>query len=263
MVTKIETDFQNSTLDRALNILEYVASCKGGTTLVDVVKVLDIPKNSVIRIVESLKSKNYIQMDPGTEKLTIGIMAIHIGVSGLTNKEIVDVATHYLRDLAEQSGETSFLGVCNEGQIVYLYKASGTQSIRTSSELGSRRPMHCTALGKAILSNFPIEKVDLILESGMPPFTQNTITDRQRFHEELGKVRSQGYACDDEEIEVGLTCLAVPVFNYTGQVIGAISLAGPTARITGNKESFILHLKEAGKQISARLGFVPSMSKYF
>lgn len=250
----------NTSVDRALQLLEVIAKKKGGITLAELAKELQLPKSTAHRLLETLKIREFVEFEPGAEKYTIGIKAVEVGVSGLSNLGIVDVAVHYLWDLAQSTGETSFLAVYNEGEIVYLYKAEGTQSIRTTAQLGSRKPVHCTALGKAILASFSLEEVDRILEiKGMEKFTERTITERHEFHEELSRIRVQGYAIDDEEVELGLTCYAVPVFNYTGRVVGAISMAGPTIRMVENRESFTQKLMESVLQISRRLGYVPNM----
>lgn len=256
-------DFENqgnSTLDRALTILEYISIKRGGVNLNHLVKDLEIPKSTALRLLESLRVRGYVELEQVSEKYSIGLKALEIGVLGLASLEIVDVASPYLRDISNQTGETAFLAVYNEGEIVYLYKVEGKQSIRTTAELGSRRPVHCTALGKSILSGFSMEKVDLILhEKGMFKFTEKTITDSVEYHEELSRVRENGYAVDDEEVEVGLICFSVPIFSYTGQVVAAISMAGPKARVQENREQIIESLKEAGYQISKRLGYVASM----
>lgn len=254
-----ETSY-STTVDKALAILEYLSVNKGGVLLADLVKGLGIPKTTVFRLLETLKFRGYVETAPQTEMYTLGLKAIDLGISALTNMEIVDAASPYLRDLAQTTGETSFLGVYNEGEIVYLHKSEGTQSIRISSQLGSRRPVHCTGLGKAILSGFPIETVDKILhEKGMPKYTEHSITSPYRYHKELSKVRAEGYAKDAEELELGLSCFAAPIFNYTGGVVGAICISGPTDRIELNQADLIHKLKEACSQISRRLGFVPSM----
>ncbi|HJV45591.1 MAG TPA: IclR family transcriptional regulator [Bacillota bacterium] len=256
-----ENDTQvNSAIDRALLILELISKQGHGLTLADLSKVLDIPKSTIHRILETLKQRGFIELSPGTDKYVVGLKALEIGFTGLRNVEIVDVAIHYLRDLSESTGETAFLAIYNEGEIVYLYKVEGTQSIRTTAQLGSRRPVHATGLGKAILSEFSLHEVDMILEAkGLEKYTDHTITDLHSFHEELSRIRVQGYAVDKEEIEIGLTCYAVPVLGYTGKVMGGISLAGPTQRVVEKQEEFTKRLKEAASQISRRLGFVPSM----
>ncbi|MTI79673.1 MAG: IclR family transcriptional regulator [Firmicutes bacterium] len=251
---------RNSAVDRALLLLEMVANNKGGTTLTEMAKELNMPKSTAHRLLETLKARGFVEYQENSERYIIGLKSVEVGVSGLRNLGIVDVAVYYLCDLAESTGETSFLAVYNEGEMVYLYKVEGTQSIRTTAQLGSRKPVHATSLGKAVLSQLSLEEVDRILEEkGMERFTEHTITDRQEYHEELSKVRVQGYAEDREENEVGLTCFSVPVFNYTGQVVGAISIAGPTLRMVENRDGFTRNLMETALHISRRLGYVPSM----
>lgn len=186
---------------------------------------------------------------------------LEIGVLGLHKMQIVEVASRHLRELSEITGETSFLATYNSGETVYLYKIEGSRSISIRAELGMRRPVHCTAVGKAILSTYSREEVDRIIqEKGMTQYTPNTIVDLEQFHEELRNIRIAGYAMDREEIEVGLTCYAVPIYNYTGRSVGTISLGGPASRMIENKNELTRELMEAGLRISQRLGFVPSIS---
>ncbi|MGG1291945.1 IclR family transcriptional regulator [Bacillus smithii] len=254
----------NSTVVKALMILEKIASSQSGISLAGLVKELDLPKSTIHRLIETLKSYKYIDLDPNTEKYFIGLKMVEIGVSGLHNIEVVDVASPYLTDLAEKTGETAFLAGYYEGEIVYLNKKEGTQSIRTTAKLGMRRPVHCTAVGKAILSTFTLEEVEkILLEKGMKKYTKNTIVDIQKFHQELSAIRREGFAIDKEEIEIGLICYAVPIFNYTGRVTGSIGLGGPTLRMLKNQKECVARLKESALQISRRLGFVPNLrSRY-
>ncbi|UOF90666.1 IclR family transcriptional regulator [Fodinisporobacter ferrooxydans] len=254
---------RNTAIDKTLSILEMVASTEEGIALAELAKRLDMPKSTVHRLMETLKSRDYVEYDPANEKYIVGLRAVEIGVSGLMNLESVDVAKPYLSDLALSTGETSFFAVYNNGEIVYLYKTEGTRSIRTTAQLGMRKPVHCTGLGKAILSSFSVEEVDKILNvKGMSKFTERTITSRREFHEELSRVRLNGYAVDREETEIGLTCFAVPIYNYTGRAIGGISIAGPNVRMFENQKAFVQKLKDAALHISRRLGFVPSMRVY-
>jgi IclR family KDG regulon transcriptional repressor len=250
----------NSSVDRALSLLELIVSKKGGISLAEIVKELSVPKTTAYRILETLRLRGFIEWEGAVERYSIGLKMLELGVTGLTSKEIVDVSSPYLHDISATTGETSFLGVYNEGEVVYLYKVEGTGSIRTSAHLGSRRPMYCTGLGKAILSAFTMDEVDRILhEKGMERKTENTIADRHLLHEELGRIRLQGWAFDNEENELGVTCFAVPIFNYTGRVVGAISCAGPAKQVRANRDIIIRKIKEYGEQISKRLGYVPSM----
>lgn len=256
-----ESDQQgHSTVERTLSILELVVGRKDGISLAELAKELAFPKSTIHRLIDILTSREYVELNMQTQKYSAGLKSIEIGVSALRSMEIVDVSSAYMRDLARQSGETSFLAVLNEGEIVYLHKAEGSQSIRTTAQLGMRRPVHCTAVGKALLSALSTEEVERILaDKGMAAYTANTITDAQSMLAELRQIRIDGCAVDREEIEIGLTCFAAPVFQFMGQIAGAISLAGPTIRVKEKQDEYMRLVNEAARQISRRMGYVPAM----
>jgi IclR family transcriptional regulator, KDG regulon repressor len=246
----------NSNIDKTLNVLEAISQNAKGLSLADIVKTVGLPKTTTFRILEVLAAREYVTWNADTERYTIGIKALEIGISGLIGLDIVDVAIPYLQDLSAAVGETSFLAVYNDGDVVYLYKAEGRGSIQTTAHLGSRRPAYCTALGKVILAHQAIEETDRVLEKKRIKFTEKTVTDRIRLYEEFAAIRRDGYAVDDEGIEVGLYCLAVPIYNYTGAVIAAISVSGPIRRFAENQEKIVGELKSVGATISKRLGYV-------
>ncbi|MRY42718.1 IclR family transcriptional regulator, partial [Parabacteroides distasonis] len=227
-----------------------------GISLSEISKGIQVPKSTTHKILETLKKHKFIELNKETEKYVLGVKAIEIGLRGLKNIDIVEISINYLKKLSAFTGETSFLGTYNEGQIVYLYKSEATNSIQTTAELGSRRPAYCTALGKSILAYLPIEYVDSIFKNQLKAFTDKTITERSKLYDELANIRANKYAIDDEEIEIGLTCFATPIFNYTGNVIGAISFAGPTYRVLENKSKNITELIKMGEHISKRLGYI-------
>lgn len=252
----------SSAVERALTILEFISSRTGPVGVNEIANELSLAKSTTHRLLDMLKSRGFVVQLDTLEKYDIGLKAIEVGMSGLKNWNLVDVASPYIQQLAEDLGETSFLAVHDEGEIVYVYKVEGKQSVITNSQLGTRKPMHCTALGKAMMSSLHLEEVDNILnEKGMKKYTDKTIVDRQIFFEELSKVRERGYAMDDEEVEIGLTCFAAPIFNYTGKAIAGLSVAGPTARMVTNKNKITKQLLEASEFVSRRLGYVPAMRK--
>ena len=249
----------NSSIDKTLSLLEAISQNARGLSLADIVKSVGIPKTTAFRILEILTAREYVTWNPDNEKYYIGIKALEIGISGLVGQDIVDVSIPYLQELSLADGGTSFLPVYNNGDVVYLYKAEGTSPIQTPARLGSRRPAYCTALGKVILANLPIEETDRIFEKKLAKFTEKTVVDRIRLYEEFADIRTDGYSVDDEGIEYGLYCLAVPVYNYTGGVIAAISVSGPIKRISESREKVIEELKSVGATISRRLGYVKAM----
>jgi IclR family KDG regulon transcriptional repressor len=252
----------NSAIERALSILELLSNKQEPIGVGDIAIELGLAKSTTHRILETLKVKNFVEQVSTTEKYQIGLKAIEVGMSSLWNWNLVDIAAPYIKQLASDLGETCFLAVYDNGEIVYVYKAEGKQAVSTNAQLGTRKPIHCTGLGKAIVSNFQIEEVDRILtEKGMPKFTEKTIINRQQYLEELSEIRQNGFSMDDEEVEEGLTCYAVPIFNYTGNSIAGISVAGPTDRIKSKKEEVVDLLKRVNSIVSKRLGFVPAMRK--
>lgn len=249
----------NSSVDKTLNVLEAVAQNAKGLSLAEIVKLVAIPKTTAFRILEILAGREYVTWNKENERYYIGIKALEIGLSGLIGQDIVDVSIPYLQELSMSVGETSFLAVYNNGDVVYLYKAEGTGSIQTTAQLGSRRPAYCTALGKVILANLSIEEADRVFEKKLNRLTEKTIVDRVKLYEEFANIRAKGFAVDDEGVEYGLYCLAVPIYNYTGKVVAAISVSGPIKRLHENLERVTEELMQVGATISRRLGFVAAM----
>jgi len=253
-----------STLERALLLLEHISQADGKIGIRVLAETVNLPKSTTHRILDTLLQAGFVEQDPETEKYSIGLKAIEIGMSGLKNADLVEVAIPHLRDLVAIIKQTSFLAVYNEGEIVYIYKVEGTSAVITNAYLGTRSPVHCTGLGKAILAFFSLEDVDTIItEKGLTKYTNSTITDRQLLLENLSEIRQRGVAFNYEEIDEGLSSIAAPIFNYTGHVIASISIAGPTNRIVENREEIETLVKEKSIQVSKRLGYVPSMRSAF
>jgi DNA-binding IclR family transcriptional regulator len=253
----------HSGTDKTLSILEFISMNPRGVSLAEIVKSVGMPKTTVFRIMGVLLAREYVNLDEDSGKYSIGLKTLEIGLSGLIGQNIVEISIPYMRTLSSSIGETTFLAVYNNGDVVYLYKVEGTQSVVTHCTLGSRRPAYCTALGKAILANLPIEESERIFEKTLEKLTDKTIVDRIRLNEEFAGIRQDGYAVDDEGIEYGLYCVAVPIHDYTGRVAGAISISGPIARMIANRKKIIDELQSNGGTISRRLGYVKAVMGRF
>ncbi|MDR2112520.1 MAG: IclR family transcriptional regulator [Candidatus Accumulibacter sp.] len=253
----------NSGIDKTLSILEFISRNSKGVSLADIVKSVGIPKTTAFRILGILLAREYVSWDGDSEKYSIGLKTLEIGLSGLVGQNIVEISIPYMQELSSALGETSFLGAYNNGDVVYLYKVEGTQSMVTRCTLGSRRPAYCTGLGKAILANLPIEESERIFEKPLEKLTDKTIVERIRLLEEFAWIRRNGYATDDEGIEYGLYCVAVPVHDYTGRVVAAISVSGPVERMNGNREKIVAELRSIGGLVSRRLGYIAAMKGRF
>ncbi|WP_392560601.1 IclR family transcriptional regulator [Orbus mooreae] len=250
----------SSNIDKALTILETISNYADGISLAELAKITHIPKTTTFRILESLKAREYVLYDISNESYSLDIKSLELGIKGLMNVNLVEVSIPYLKTLSSKTNETCFLGVYNQGHVIYLYKSEGTMSIQTNARLGSRMPAYCTGIGKALLAYQPLEEIDRVLNQKLERITEKTVTDRVQLYNILADVRLNGYSFDNEENEEGLTCVAKPIFNYTNSIIGAISVAGPTHRMCHKIDSIILELQNVCNTVSRRLGYIGILS---
>ena len=169
-----------------------------------------------------------------------------------------------MRHLMEDGGETVNLAVEDEGEAVYLSQVECRQMMRAFARPGTRVPLHCSAVGKAMLSAASNKRLSKILhQRGMPRLTVKTVTSPSALRADLERVRATGYAVDDEEHAVGLRCIAAPIFDETGDVVAAVSASGPMARISDERmaqlgagsRSIASHFPRHGRQSGPRLKF--------
>jgi DNA-binding IclR family transcriptional regulator len=251
-------------LDRVFRILDILAESDSGVGLADLAKQLGMHKSTTHRLVMVLESSRYIERNASTGRYRLGSRLIELGLSAVSQLDVYEIARPYLRALAGEVGETAHLAVLRDGEVVSLVKAESKQTLRTPITVGARTPAYCTSLGKAILAFSPPDRLAEFLKNRkLKAYTPNTITSLSRFKAELQTIRERGYAVDNEEREIGLRCIGAPVWNSSGEVIAAISIAGPAFRIT---EERIPQLSRAvmntADRISSSLGYrKPKISK--
>jgi IclR family transcriptional regulator, KDG regulon repressor len=253
----MERDNMVKSVGRALDIITLVSSKKSGLGVTEIAKQIDINKSSVYRILSTLVQYGYVEQDVETGRYKLGYKFLDISSKLLESIDIRTEARPYLLDLESETNEVIHLAVWDQGEVVYIEKLEGNETLRMHSKVGKRAPMHCTSVGKAILAYLPINVVqDIIERKGLPMHTTTTITEKETFLKELIKIRHNGYALDLEENEYGITCVAVPIFDHLGKVIASISISGPTMRMTEERlEQLKVKMMEAGRNISGRLGY--------
>jgi IclR family transcriptional regulator, KDG regulon repressor len=250
-----------SNVDRALAILQYLAHHPGEHGVRAIGATLDLSPSTVFRLLESLTRAGFVRQNDATSRYSIGLQAVQLGIAALGTFDLTSITPAYLQALVAETGESAFLAVPDDGEMVYLLKHEGHHAIRTTAVLGTRRPIHCTALGKAFLSTLPPAEVAALLErKGMPRFTTHTITDLAGMWEELAQIRLVGYAVDREEIEEGLMCLGAPIRDYKGQTVASVSMAGPAGRIVPHEERYGRRIVATAREISLALGYVPRLA---
>jgi DNA-binding IclR family transcriptional regulator len=249
--------YQVQVLDRAFRILDILAEGDAPLSLSAISERLDLHKSTAHRLVMVLENKGCVERCASTGKYHLGSKLIELGLGAASQLDVYAIAQPHLRALAGEVGETAHLGVLREGEVVSLVSAESTQNLRTPVTVGGRTPAHCTSLGKAMLAFGPPEQVEEFLKGRMlKPYTPKTIITSSRFRENLRLVRERGYAVDDEEREQGLRCIGAPVWNSAREVIAAISIAGPTFRLSEDRvPALAADVVRCANRISAALGY--------
>lgn len=166
----------------------------------------------------------------------ISLRFVDIGEYAKSQVDIYEVAKEEVERLAAETGEVAQFMVEEHGRGVYLHKVRGENAVQTASYTGERKDLHCTALGKAILSQLSTERINEIIQRhGLPQRTENTVSNREVLFNNIDQIRKRGVAFDDEEILEGLRCIAAPIEHPTGDIYGAISISGPTSRFKGDR----------------------------
>jgi len=169
----------------------------------------------------------------------------------LTRLPLREAAKPYLRQLMERTGECAHLAVPAQGKALYIDQVASPATLRVNAEVGTMNPLHCTALGKALLAFG-----DADIPGTLERFTPKTIKSKRALQEHLKEIRSSGYAVDDEEFDPGVRCVAVPIFDFRGKAIGAIGISGPSTRITPDRlPQLAAIVVEIGQALSERMTF--------
>lgn len=219
--------------ERTIDIVEAIKE-EDGAGVTELAESLDLSKGTVHNYLSTLREHNYVVKEE--DEYHVGLGFFEIGEYTRDRIQIFHSAKPEIERLAEETGELTNLMYEEHGLGVYLYRARGEQAVSFDTHTGKRRHLHNTALGKAILAHMPEERVEEILDQhGMPKATRHTITDREEFYSELETIRERGYAfCNQERVE-GLHCVAAPLQGRDGTILGAISAAGPSTRIKGDR----------------------------
>ncbi|MEV9641461.1 IclR family transcriptional regulator [Mammaliicoccus sciuri] len=242
-------------VDRALLILEKLKYTPKGLGVTELSSELRVSKSTAHRLLMSLYKQGFVRQDPETQKYMLGFKLVEFGQTVSDNIDIRHIASSYLRQLAENTGETAHLVIKEQAEIVYIDKIESSATIRMFSNIGKRAPMHCTGVGKAILAFLPQQEILRIVEEEvLERFTPNTIVDKENLLIHLDLIRKKGYSIDDEEHELGIKCAAAPILNYKGEVIAGISVAGPIMRVSEEKlDDMATEVLKTAKAISLHL----------
>jgi len=246
-------------VERALGMLEAIALESEGLSNAEISRKLQIPKSSASYILRTLEKQNYVNRDPDTGKYRVGLKILSLSRGALSGIDVREVALPIMRNLMEKTNLTCHLAILDGPEAVYIEKVEPQGFIRMDTWVGRRMRVHATSVGKALVAYIPQDKLEKILaERAMERRTPKTITTVPRLLKELEKVRSAGYAVDDEENNLGARCLGAPIFNQQGMVEASLGLSGTINQVNAQTMPRIIEaLKDAARHISMQLGFRP------
>jgi IclR family transcriptional regulator, KDG regulon repressor len=238
-------------LARGLQILDMFADAADGLSITDIAARIELDKSSVSRLVKTLVKYHYVQPATGSRRYTLGKRVHDISWQILNRVPVREQAQPYLYRLVNATGECAHTAVYSQGKALMIDDVEAEESLHIAGKIGRLLALHCTAVGKSLLafSNIPIS-------DELPAHTRNTITDKEQLCTHLDQIRQQGYAYDNEENELGVRCLAAPVYDLTGRLIATIGISGPTLRITPERVAELGRVvMQAACELSHETGF--------
>jgi DNA-binding IclR family transcriptional regulator len=224
-------------------------------SLAEVCQKLNLHKSTAHRSLMVLERSALIERTP-ENRYRLGLKLYELGNRAVEQVDLRTRVHPYFRRLAAHVGETVHLSVLQKTSIVYLDKVEPNRRVCVSSKTGTSNPVYCTSMGKAMLAFQPPEVIEQIVSKiRFVRYTHKTLTSREALMKALDRVRRRGYAIDDQEIEVGVRCVGAPIFDENHQAIAAVSVSGPTSRITApNMPEIAEHLLRCCRDISLSLG---------
>jgi len=230
-------------LDRALHILEIVAEADG-LTLTEIANLADIAPSTAHRLLMTLQARGFVQVDDELGHWVVGVGAFGVGMSFLRSRKLVTMGRTIMHALMESSGETSNLGVEDEGEVVFISQVETHEAMRAFFRPGRRGAIHASGIGKALLAAMPDDRVlELVEAKGLKRFTASSHTSSKKLLADLDEIRARGWSLDNEEHTLGMRCIASVVYNEYGEAIAGVSISGPTVRVTDER------LAELGEQV--------------
>lgn len=255
---KPSTDkYKIRSVDRALRVMMCFATVGPELTSDEIGAAVGLHKSTVYRMLATLEASQFVERSPDGEIYRLGAASVLLGTTALGEMDLPRVARPHLQSLMRSTGETVHLVVLNQGSGLVIDKIDSERSVRMTSSIGYRSPLHCTGAGKVLLAHMPRPELErFLLEDDLPAYTEQTITDPEALCLHLEQIRRDGYALDAEENEPGLRCLAAPVYDYSGTVIASVSLSGPSSRMGSETVPPLRHLLlEHTGAISRELGY--------
>lgn len=219
-------------VERAIEILEALDASVRGLSISQLSLKLNIPRSTTHILISTLERSGYVVKQPGQKKYQLGMKVYHLGREMVRNQNLPQIALEPMQWLAAEARLTCHLAVMENGQAVYVQKVDGPGFIRFDTRVGKRTNLHCTSVGKVLLAyGSAMQRNEFFVNTTFARYTRKTIATAQELKAELEKVKVRGFALDDQEEELEVRCVAVPVFTPKGELLAALSVTGTVGQL--------------------------------
>ncbi len=217
-------------LKRAIAVLDCFSQKEPELSVTEIARKLDMQKSTIFNILSTFQESGILIKNPSNSKYQLGYKLLHLSYIINSGISIREDFLPFMKEIANATGEVCYFGLLDGLEVLYIEAVYPMNQLQARNILGERAPLYCTGLGKAMLANLSEDQISAVLTGPMPPFTKCTITDPDVLRNELEEIRQNGFAVDNMEHEFGIRCVAVPVFGLSGNVLGAVSVSGPSPR---------------------------------
>lgn len=254
----------SGTVIKALDVLECLAQHGRPMSAQEIAKICTMSRPTAYRLLTTLMSRGFVRSD-GNYNYLLGTRLLTLGKIVLDGIDLQELARPHIHELCLLSNETSNIAIVDGSELLYIGKEESPQNAQTPifvqmrSKVGTRIMLHSSAMGKSILANLPAEECQTLLNQTIPlkSYTANTITSVDALNYELERIRQHGYAIDDREVDDGTRCVGAPVFDGTGHVIAAVSVAGPAYRLSLDRlHQLSKDVVRVSQALSKQLGYI-------
>jgi DNA-binding IclR family transcriptional regulator len=246
----------HQSLERGLRVIEATAAIGGAATLSEIARKTALPRSTTHHILRALVDFGYLVQDGDSRPYRLSPKLFRLTGNRWTGEQLAEMARPHLDELSRRTGEGTSLAVLRDGVVTVVAKRESEGPVRVVQEVGALRPVYCTAVGKALAAWLSEPEIEgIIARAAFTRHTSRTITSPAAFRRELARVRSTGFALDNEEHQAGIRCIATPVRDHTGEVRASLCVVGPTSRLPQRR---VLELRTplaaVAADLSARLG---------
>lgn len=246
---------------KALSILDLFSAKVIELSVTEISNQLGISFPTAHHLVSTMVAKGYLRQNPDNRRYRLGIRCLGIGIAARESISVVGLAQPVIEELAAQVNEHVNLAVVDDDAAIYVSQVLSARTIAMFMRLGTRVPMYCTGVGKAILAHLTPDRAERAAAlGGYVSYTATTIRGWDELNRELALIRTLGYAVDREEREEGVVCVAAPILDHGSQPCAAVSVSGPSTRMLPQIEQLGAAVRAAADQISAKLGYMRGAS---